>query len=133
MVATGGNQWQIRSARNPPKQAKSVAVGCHRLPEKFHGKQGVCRRLPPVAEGPLPVKEGVDASVKLSAERYFFLQSGHGHWSQPRPVHASRIMGAFYPTDDPGDALRSNPSAPRLAFNGGEQSAAALGRGADRF
>jgi hypothetical protein len=23
------------------KQAKTVAVGCHRLPEKFHGKEGV--------------------------------------------------------------------------------------------
>jgi hypothetical protein len=28
-------------ARKPPKQAKSVATGCHRLPEKFHGKEGV--------------------------------------------------------------------------------------------
>ncbi len=60
VVATGGNQWQIRSARNPPKQAKSVATACDRLPEKFHGKQGVCRGLPPVAGGPLPAKEGVD-------------------------------------------------------------------------
>ena len=39
VVATGGTQWQIRSARNPPKQAESVAVGCERLPEKFHGKE----------------------------------------------------------------------------------------------
>src|SRR5439155_19850728 len=23
---------------------------------------------------------------------YFFVQSGHGHWSQPQPVHAWRIM-----------------------------------------
>ena len=41
VVATGGSQWQIRSARKPPKQAKSVAAGCHRLREKFHGKEGV--------------------------------------------------------------------------------------------
>src|SRR5215210_6868169 len=61
VVATGGTQWQIRSARNPPKQAESVAVGCERLPEKFHGKQGVCPGLPPVAGGPLPVKEEVDS------------------------------------------------------------------------
>src|SRR5437667_11104158 len=45
VVATGGNQRQIRSARNPPKQAKSVAVGCHRLPEKFHGKEGSTVRV----------------------------------------------------------------------------------------
>src|SRR5205823_3802824 len=42
------------------KQAKSVATGCHRLRPKFHGKQGVCRRPPPVARGPLPEKEEVD-------------------------------------------------------------------------
>src|SRR6266581_1039973 len=92
VVATGGNRSQMLSLEKPPKQAKTVAVGCHRLPAKEHGKQGVCRGLRPVAGGPLPVKEGVDASVKLSAERYFLLQSGHGHWSQPQPVHAWRIM-----------------------------------------
>ena len=47
----------------PPKarkQAKTVAVGFNRLPRAAHGKQGVCRGLPPVAGGPLPEKEGVD-------------------------------------------------------------------------
>jgi hypothetical protein len=63
VVATGGNQWQIRSAPNRRKQAKTVAVGCHRLREKFHGKQGVCRGLPPVAGDPLPAKEEVDPEV----------------------------------------------------------------------
>jgi hypothetical protein len=52
--------------RKPQKQAKSVATGCHRLPETFHGKQGVCRGLPPAAGGPLPVKEG---STSYSARR----------------------------------------------------------------
>ena len=60
MVATGGNHSQIPRARKRRKQAKSVAAGCHRLPETFHGKQGVCRGLPPVAGGPLPAREGVD-------------------------------------------------------------------------
>jgi hypothetical protein len=41
VVATGGNQWQIRTARKPRKQAKTVAVGCDQLPESFHGKEGV--------------------------------------------------------------------------------------------
>jgi hypothetical protein len=41
VVATGSNQWQIASAQNPPKQAKTVAVGCDQLPEAFHGKEGV--------------------------------------------------------------------------------------------
>src|SRR5438552_8620159 len=60
VVASGGNQRQIERRQNRRKQAKTVAVGCDRLPEKFHGKQGVCRGLPPVARGPLPAKEGVD-------------------------------------------------------------------------
>jgi hypothetical protein len=52
VFATGGNRWQIGSALNPPKQAKSLAMGCDRLPEKFHGKQGVCRGLHPLREVP---------------------------------------------------------------------------------
>jgi len=58
--ATGRNWRQIDGAGNPRKQAKSVATGCDRLPETFHGKQGVCRGLPRVAGGPLPAKEEVD-------------------------------------------------------------------------
>src|SRR6266508_518237 len=41
VVATGGNQRQIDYARKRGKQAKSVAVDCHRLPATFHGKEGV--------------------------------------------------------------------------------------------
>jgi len=37
------------------------ATGCHRLRREVRGKQGVCRGLPPVAGGPLPVKDGVEA------------------------------------------------------------------------
>src|SRR5438034_9308387 len=60
VVATGGNQRQIDRTQEPRRQAKSVAVGCDQLPAKFHGKQGVCRGLPPVARGPLPAREEVD-------------------------------------------------------------------------
>jgi hypothetical protein len=41
VVATGGNQWQMAGGQNPRKQAKTVANGCHRSPETFHGKEGV--------------------------------------------------------------------------------------------
>src|SRR5205823_5061283 len=41
VVATGGNHRQIERTREPQKQAKSVATGCHRLPPNFHGKEGV--------------------------------------------------------------------------------------------
>ena len=44
MEPRGGNRWQsaqIEGAQKRRKQAKTVAVGCHRLPESFHGKEGV--------------------------------------------------------------------------------------------
>ena len=59
-VATGGNQRQIRWLSEPQKQANSVATACRQLRREVHGKQGVCRGLPPVAEGPLPAKEEVE-------------------------------------------------------------------------
>jgi hypothetical protein len=54
VVATSGNRWQIGSQRERHEQAKTVVVGCHRLPETFHGKQGVCCGLRPVASRRLP-------------------------------------------------------------------------------
>src|SRR6266542_1058221 len=94
VVATVGNRRQTDGTSKSRKQAKSVATGCHRLRETFHGKPGVCRGLPPVAGGPLPAKEGVDSFAWRSY--FLLLQSGHGHWSQPQPVHALRIMSRFY-------------------------------------
>ena len=49
-----------RKASETAETGKTVAAGCHQLPQTFHGKQGVCRGLPPVAGGPLPDKEEVD-------------------------------------------------------------------------
>jgi hypothetical protein len=45
-VATDGNQRQIDKTRKAQKQGKSVATGCHRLPETFHGKEGVSGSSP---------------------------------------------------------------------------------------
>jgi hypothetical protein len=41
VVATGGNQRQIGSARKPRNEAETVALGCDRLPEAAHGQEGV--------------------------------------------------------------------------------------------
>jgi hypothetical protein len=60
VVATGGNQSQIGLTQMARKQAKTVAGGCDQLRKGAHGKEDVCRRLPPVADVPLSVKEGVD-------------------------------------------------------------------------
>src|SRR2546430_17609511 len=56
-MATGRKrEWPLK----PRKQAQTVALDCHRLRATFHGKQGVCRGLPPVARGPLPEREEFD-------------------------------------------------------------------------
>jgi hypothetical protein len=41
VVAAGGNRWQITEPQKRQKQAKTVAVGCDRLPIAAHGKEGV--------------------------------------------------------------------------------------------
>ena len=46
----------------------------------------------------------------MTAGYFLPLQSGHGHWSQPQPVHASRIMQRFY--RGPRLRSRSRPPAP---------------------
>jgi hypothetical protein len=68
VVATGGNRSQIAESEKSQKQAKTVAVDCDRLPKGAHGKDGVCHRLPPVAEVPLSVKEGVDFLAPQNAK-----------------------------------------------------------------
>src|SRR6266540_6027141 len=66
MEQRGRNRWKTfgyPAGRKWLDLGRTVATGCHRLPFGSHGKQGVCRGLPPVAGGPLPVKEGVDVKV----------------------------------------------------------------------
>jgi hypothetical protein len=41
VVATGGNQWQNTRPQKRRKQAKTIAVGCDRLPRAAHGKPEV--------------------------------------------------------------------------------------------
>ena len=88
-VATGGNRWQIRHRRKPRNQAKTVAVGCDRLPRRAHGKEGV--------DGSSP-SEGFD---KMPA---------NGHFVVVCPNN-TRVRGGYIPGTR--DALRS------LATSGG--------------
>jgi hypothetical protein len=113
MEPRGCNRWQSvanHDRRRPAKQAKSVAVGCHRLPEKFHGKEGVCRGLPPVAGVPLLRRRG-SIPTWIRERDYFLAQSGHGHWSHPQPVHAWQIMRASYLQLIPVSGLQLRSSA----------------------
>ena len=56
-----------------------------------------------------PLCEGGGRPSELSARRYFLLlHPGHGHWSQPQPVHALRIMRLIL-----RPALRARARLPR--------------------
>ena len=46
VVATGRKRWQIAQPRKRRNHAETVALGCHQLPEKFHGKEGVSGSSP---------------------------------------------------------------------------------------
>src|SRR6266508_4911599 len=54
VVATRGNQPQIGRPSKPQKQAKSVATGCHRLPQEIHGKEGVDGSSPSEGSAKVP-------------------------------------------------------------------------------
>ena len=60
MLATGRNRWQMALPRNPPKQAKTVAVGCDQLPESLHGKEGVDGSSPSEGLEIASVDDGVE-------------------------------------------------------------------------
>ena len=44
----------------------------------------------------VPSLRGRGSTAIRSGGYFLLLQSGHGHWSQPQPVHASRIMQRLY-------------------------------------
>jgi hypothetical protein len=46
VVATGGKRWQIAQPLKRRNHAKTVAVGCDRLPLAAHGKEGVSGSSP---------------------------------------------------------------------------------------
>jgi hypothetical protein len=75
VVATGGNRSQIARAGKPPKQAKTVAVGCDRLPSAAHGKEGVNGSSP--LEGlswndEAATKGGFSVAIKDTADHLHF-------------------------------------------------------------
>jgi hypothetical protein len=67
VVATGGNRAQIAPAEERLKHAETVAVGCNRLPEGAHGKEGV--------DGSSP-SEGLSGIAKPLQTRLFVAAIG---------------------------------------------------------
>jgi hypothetical protein len=62
VVATRGNQRQMERRPKRRKQAKTVAVGCHRLPQTFHGKEGVDGSSPSEGFQEVPANQTVSLS-----------------------------------------------------------------------
>jgi hypothetical protein len=74
--ATGRNRWQMGRRRERLRQAKAVALGCDRLPPRFHGKEGV--------DGSSP-SEGLP---KVPANRHFVVV-----YSANTRTHSGHICG----------------------------------------
>src|SRR6266540_3751118 len=73
VVATGGNQRQNAQGRKAQKQAKTVATGCHRLRETFHGKEGVDGSSPSEGLGKVPANRNLSVVRSLNTRTH----SGH--------------------------------------------------------
>ena len=67
VVATSGNRWQMRQLRNRLKQAKTVAVGCDRLPRERHGKEGVDGSSPSEGFYEVPANRVFGLSIQQTA------------------------------------------------------------------
>src|SRR6266511_290336 len=63
VVATVGNRRQIDGTSKSRKQAKTVASGCDRLPERFHGKEAVPGSSP--GEGLITCKAAVFCDYRV--------------------------------------------------------------------
>jgi hypothetical protein len=83
--ATSGNQRQMGCPRKLRKQAKSVAVGCHRLPGPQNGKEGVDGSSP--SEGLYEVPANRPLCCCLSVERADTFRT---HLRYPRRTATSR-------------------------------------------
>jgi hypothetical protein len=72
----GGNQRQMDRATEPQKPAQSVAMDCHRLPERFRGREGV--------DGSSP-SEGFRKFLLISSFRCRSRRQGRASASTERP------------------------------------------------
>jgi hypothetical protein len=105
VVAIGGNRSQIASTRKRPKQAETVAVGCDRLPQAAHGKEGVDGSSPSEGFTSLPVKPHVALPrLTLSGCGGGFGDRFWGQFARPAALSpvTSRALGGRRLISDPG-------------------------------
>jgi hypothetical protein len=93
--------WVATGCRRDSMVSRASAVGCH-----------------PLREVPSLRRRG-SMSVRDLRRDYFLLQSGQGHWSQPQPVHASRITRRILSVSSEDDRpLTRIPRSERLRDGG---------------
>jgi hypothetical protein len=104
-VAIGGNRWQMGRPAKSLRQAKTVAVGCDRLPPKLHGKEGVGGSSPPerFAESPANGDVVLPAMARLGllagTGRVHFGTGGHsGARATPRDTSVTYSIAATHST-----------------------------------
>jgi hypothetical protein len=97
--ATSGNQSETLRGQKRHKQAKTVAMGCHRLPFGAHGKEGVnggvgssaCRAKLGVDDGRAPELKETKSMARLSIDPLMSrTRSINGVGEPPRPRYPPR-------------------------------------------
>jgi hypothetical protein len=98
-VATGGNRWQMECQQKPRNQAKTVAVDCDRLPEMFHGKEGVGGSSPPEGSAKVPQIGRFSVAGTCTSSSLQWLWSRLRSFHQQHPPHATGCVCHSRPID----------------------------------
>jgi hypothetical protein len=95
MEPGGRNQWQpvAARARKPRNQAKTVAVDCDRLPETFHGKEGVDRSSPSEAFPKVPANRHFGVVYRKNTRTHFGHIGGRRDASRRLPTSSDTTSG----------------------------------------
>jgi predicted phosphodiesterase len=108
--ATGGNQWQMARPRRPLEQAKTVAVGCDRLHESFHGKEGVDGSSP--SEGSAKAPQNGAAATRST---FFFC---HDPRTLEQGTHARGPFAALAAKLRPALVIYGHQHRPHVSADG---------------
>jgi hypothetical protein len=109
-VAIAGKSTGPRNRENKRNPLPPAATGCLRSSMVSRASAVGCH---PLREVP-SLRRRRSIPVGIVEPDYLLVQSGHGPWSQPQPVHAWRITRASYPFAASGSESRPPGSAPSL-------------------
>src|SRR5215217_8780003 len=83
-VATGATGGKCGNVENGSDSRKPVAVGCHQLPQKCHGKEGVDGSSPP--QGSAKAAQNRDSSCRGNLHEFPYAA---GHYDDRIPLVSS--------------------------------------------